>query len=393
MVNTENDIDTEKINDSDKIQGLGVSSFVFPLIYSCFLGMASYNIFSVAKVDAYISVALGCIIGIIPFFLIMYILRNSGGEDIIDLNLSLFGNVIGTIINVILNIALILFATLILYNLALFLDTQYIPDTSSLYVKILLITVVIYAASKSIATISRIGQTIFIVNLGLFLLSCIGIISEFDYNNLLPIVSNGTKPIIVGGLEYVVFGVLPLFLLTIIPTKLVKNKEHIVRNSTIMYVISSIIVFLIFLIIMGVLGYEVVSIYKYPEYMVLKKFSLFDIIERIENTLALQNVFSMFIFLTLIVYICSKSIKKVTKNLKSQELIPTLLGILIVVLSNYIFENSSFATEFILKYIPYIVGITLGTFILLVTITIYIRNLINKKSNDLLIQNNLNKEI
>ncbi len=392
MVNTENDIDTSKLNDSDKIQGLGVSSFIFPLIYSCFLGMASYNIFHTAQVNAYISVILGSLIGIIPFLLVMYILKNSGGEDIIDLNISLFGNVVGTIINAILNIALILFATLILYNLALFLDTQYIPDTSSLYVKILLITVIIYAASKSIATISRISQIIFIINLALFLLSCIGIVSEFDYNNLLPVLSDGIKPVVCGGIEYMIFGVLPLFLLTIIPTKLVKNKEHIMRNSSIMYIISSIIIFIIFLIITGVLGYEVISIYKYPEYMVLKKFSLFDIIERIENTLALQNVFSMFIFLTLIVYICSKSIKKVFNKLKSQELIPTLLGILILVLSNYIFENSSYATEFILKYIPYIVGIVLGVFILLTSITIFIRNLINKKSNDLLIQSELEKE-
>lgn len=383
MVTTNKHNASENLQDCEKIEGLGFSSFIYPLMFTCFIGMSTINIFSLAQVDSWISIIVGSIIGIIPFLLVMYIIKNSNGEDILTLNINIFGKVFGTIINVIINIILVLFASLILYNLSLFLDTQYIPDTSSLYVKILIMIPVIYAASRSIATISRISQAVLIINIILFLLSAIGIVSDFDMNNMLPVLAEGSVPTILGGIQYAIFAALPLFLLTIIPTKLLKNKKNIVRNSSIIYILTSIILLIMFVITTGVLGYEVVSVYKYPEYMVLKYFSLFDIIERIEGTLGIQFVFSMFVFITLIIYMCSKSINIVWKDLKLQQLLPTLLGILIIFISSIMFKNSTFATLFIGKYIPWIVGITFSIVILLEVIGVSIRNAINKKSNEL----------
>lgn len=383
MVNENKDSNVENLQDCEKIEGLGFSSFIYPLMFTCFIGMATLNIFSVAQVDSWISVIVGAIIGLIPFSLVMYIIKNSKGENILDLNISLFGKRIGTIFNVIINIILIFLGSLILYNLSLFLDTQYIPDTSSLYVKILIMVPVIYAASRSIATISRISQVVLIINIALFLLSALGIISDFDTNNMLPVLAKGSMPVLFGGIQYAIFSGLPLFLLTIIPTKLLKNQKNIVRNSTIVYILTNVMILAMFVITIGILGYEVVSIYKYPEYMVLKQFSLFGIIERLEGTLGIQFVFSMFVFITLIIYICSKSINVVWKDLKLQQLFPTLIGILMIGISGIMFKNSTFATFFIGKYVPWIFGIVLSAIILILCIGIFVRNVINKKSTDL----------
>lgn len=369
----------EKIKDCEKINGLGCSSFIYSIFISSFLGMATFNIYNVSAVDSYISVIIGALLGLFPLLCIIYIVKNSNGNDIIDLNIQIFGKIVGTIINITISILFILFASLILYNVSLFLDTQYIPDTSSLYVKILIMVAVVYASSKDIASISRVSQALFIINIILFLISCIGIITEFDYNNLLPILSDGIKPVLSGGIQYAIFGVFPLILLTAIPLKKVENKKSVFRNIWIIYILTNVVMFLIFFLTIGVLGYEVVSIYKYPEYMVLKIFSLFGIIERIENTLAIQFVFSMSICMILCIYICGRNVKKVFQKIKSHQLVPNILGILIIIISSNLFENSSYATYFIGKYIPYILGISFGSIILALSIGIFIKNRKKKK--------------
>ena len=372
----------ELLDESDKIQGLGYSSFTHALMFRAFLGMGTYNIYSIAEVDAWISTIIGAIFGIIPLILILYIIKHSKGENILDLNLNIFGKFMGTILNVLLNIFILFFSALIFYNLTLFLNTQYIPDTSNLYIKIVLIIPVIYAASKSIPVISRVSQIVLIANIILFLLSIIGITENMSVDNLLPILSNGFYKPLLGSIQYVIFGVLPLFSLTIIPTKLIPNKDKIAKHVSIMYIITNIIIISIFTISISILGYEIISIYKYPEYMVLTNFSLFEIIERVENTLAIQNVFSMFMLIALSAYFINISIKKVFKKVKSQQLFPYLIGTLLVVLSTIMFRDSDMATKFIVNYAPYIIGIGFSFFIVITFIGIVVKEKIEKNKQN-----------
>ncbi len=361
------------LDESDKIQGLGYSSFTYALMFSAFLGMGTTNLYNIAGVDTWISTIIGSILGIIPLLLILYIIKHSKGENILDLNLNIFGKVAGTILNVLLNIFVLFFSALIFYNLTLFLNTQYIPDTSNLYIKIVLIIPVIYAASKSIPVISRVSQIILIANIILFLFSFIGITEEMSIENLLPILSDGLGKPLIASIQYVIFGVLPLFFLTIIPTKLAPKKDRIIKDVSIMYVISNIIIIAIFTVTISILGYEIISIYKYPEYIVLTNFSLLGIIERIENTLAIQNVFNMFMLIALSTYFMNISIKKVFKKVKSQQFFPYLIGTLLVVLSTIMFRDSDMATKFIVNYAPYIIGIGLSFFIVITFIGVVVK--------------------
>ncbi len=370
MVNT----DTQEIqNDYDKVQSIGYSSFVYALMFNPFLGMATYNIFKIAKVDTWISVIIGSIIGIIPLLLILYIIKHSRGDNILDLNIRIFGKIFGNIMNILINISVILFVSLILYNLSLFLNTQYIPDTSSLYIKILIIIPVIYGASKSISTLSRVSQIVLIINVILFLISLFGITGDVNFNNMLPIMSDGILNPIFGAIQYAIFGVLPLFFLTIIPTKLVPDSEKITKKVSIMYILVNVILFIMIFITTAILGYEIISIYKYPEYMVLKRFSLFEIIERVENTLAIQFVFSMFVSITFGTYFINASLKKVFKKVKSQQIFVYIVGIALITISTVMFKNSDIATQFILNVVPYIIGITLSFFIIVTFIGVFIK--------------------
>ena len=382
----------ENVLDCDRIQGFGVSSFVYPLMISCFLGMGTNIIYNLAKVDSYISVIIGSIIGIIPLMLIIYIIKNSNGDDIVDLNLKLFGAKIGTVFNILLNIFAILFASLILYNITIFLDVEYIPDTNPLYVKIIVLMPIIYAISKNIAVISRLSQMVLIVGFILFILSVLGLVGGMKIENLQPFLSNGLTNPIKAGFLYAVFAVLPLFFLVVIPRKYEEKGQNTIRRIVIMYIIMNVIIFSMFFITTAVLGYGMISVFKHPEYMVLKGISILSVIERIESTLALQFLFSMTMSIVVLLYLVVRSCRKIFPSLKAQQIIPYILGLVTLLISYYMFPNSMSASYFVENYVPYILTAVILSMVLILSITIFIRNINERKNHSSLNQSKMNIE-
>lgn len=101
--------------------------------------------------------------------------------------------------------------------------------------------------------------------------------------------------------------------------------------------------------------------FRYPEYIALKRFKLFEIIQRVENTLSLQFVFNSIMYLIVSFHFIIQSLKKIFKNTQRENLFPYTLAIIILIASNFIFKNTIQSTNFIKKYIPYIISI--GIFI------------------------------
>ena len=52
-----------------------------------------------------------------------------------------------------------------------------------------------------------------------------------------------------------------------------------------------------FLLTYGILGANLVDIYRYPEYMTLKKIKLFNFVEKVENIVSITWIFDLFITL------------------------------------------------------------------------------------------------
>lgn len=379
QIQSSNTADNNK--DQDKVGSVGYASILFAITRSGFLGMGTFLVFSIAQVDAYISATIGSIVGIIPLLLFLFIVNNKEQKDIIDLNVSLFGKVFGTILNIILNIMVVVMASIILYNISMFLDAQFIPDTSSLYVKILILVAVVYAGSKNIATISRISQCIMFITITMFLVSFLGLMQWNNYDNLMPVLSNGMKSPILAAVFYMIFNTAPIFLMTIITKDKIGEEKHQMRKIVIFYILSNLILIGVIIGTTAVLGYNVVSIYRYPEYMVLKRVTIFTIIERIENTLALQFVFDMFMFMVMAIYFAKQAFFKICKQEKVKKVFPTLLGIVILVLSNFMFENTFQNMKFVKQYYPYILVGGIFVPMIITAIGILVRKIKQNKSS------------
>ena len=329
-------------DESNRITSWGFSSFIVTLTKSGFVGMASYIIFSYSNIDTYISAILGTLIGIIPLLIFIFIMKHSENKDIVDLNNTIYGKIFGNILNVILNASVLFMATMALYNISQFVDINYMPDTNTNYLRILILVPIVYAASKNITVISKISQIILVINLTIFILTILGCIGTCNINNMFPIMKDGIKPVINSTIIYVIFTTFPIFLLTIIPQSSVMQEKYKSRKIFFMYFLGNFMLIAIIIITILILGEDLIPLFRYPEYTALKRFELFKIIRRIENTLSLQ-------------------LKKIFKNTQRENLFPYILAVIVLIISNILFKNTVQSTIFIKKYIPYIVSV--GIFI------------------------------
>lgn len=369
------------VEEKDKITLFGFTSFFVTLMSSGFLGMGSYIMFSITNIDSYISAIIGTFLGIIPLLIFSYIMKHSKNKDIIDLNMSLFGKVFGTIINIILNLVILVMSIVSLYNISQFVDIQYMPETESIYLKILILLPIAYAASKSIATITKISQIFLFTKLGFVIVTVIGLLKSIDINFIYPIMQNGIKEPIISSLMYVIFLTYPLFLLTIIPQNQVIKEKHQGKKILIMFFVGNLLVIIRFFLVTTILGEDIIPMLRYPEYIILKKFRLFSLVERVENILALYFVFSNIMYQIVSFYFIITSIKKIKifRKIKNENTLPYVLASIILFAATIIFTNTVQAAYIIRNYVPYIIIFGMFVPVILTLIAIVIKNIKSKK--------------
>lgn len=375
----------EQINnenqETDNVTSFGYATFFSTITKSFFLGIGTYMMFKVSKVDTYMSIIIGAIVSVLTIAILYFIKTHSENKDILDLNKSLFGNFIGTILNVVLCITLLILIILVLQNITQFVKVLYMPDTQINYIRILFLIPITYVASKSIGIIGRISQIVFFVNLAMLIIALIGLIPQINIDNIYPILKDGVSTPIKSGLIYFVLYSFPLLLLTIIPnTKIIKDKHSKLKVVIVFIYVTFVMLTRIILSIL-VLGEEVMNVYRFPEYMVLKMSSLFEIIERMEDTLAIQFHFDVLMFCIFAMYFIVTFLKKKIKSQKKITAIPYILSIIIFIALNIFFKESMLAYEFTEKYIIYIIIIGIFIPMLVTLIGTMVRNIKNKILN------------
>ena len=83
----------------------------------------------------------------------------------------------------------------------------------------------------------------------------------------------------------------------------------------------------------------------------ISRISLFGFIERIENLIFVQWIFSTVSTISLIIYYISNSIKKEDKNIVR----PTIIMTLIIILTLKLFKNNTYYNNYLKNTYPYII--------------------------------------
>ena len=295
------------MNKSDEKNYLSLTHFFSKAL---FLGIGIAKIIMDAKTNAIYSLLLGTILGSI-------LLHNM--------------NNIKKIIMFILIYILFIIGINELTNL---ITSIYLIDSNNFFVMLPLIIVILYINTKNITINIKIAHILLFLFNAFFIICFLSLIPEIDTLNYLPLFNLNIKNILFTSIEFALFSVTPNILYGGIKyNKNINNK--IIKN----YIISNIVIILMILTTTGVLGYELVNLFKYPEYVVLKKISLLDFINNIENILSFCIIFALFIFLS----ICSKELYDISENTFNNKYIyPIFLIISLYFISITLFDNIIF---------------------------------------------------
>lgn len=327
------------------------------LARSLFLGGGISTLFLYSSKDAYLAIILGTLLGIGIIYLISLVGKN------ITVPLKDFiykRNILNIIIRIIYLIYLLFIAFIILTILATFLYSYFLPFTPSLVSCLPFIFLAAFLNVKSLNKISYVAQILLVISLFLIFTKTILLTNEFDFSNVLPIFSVKPQALFKTTVIFAALSTAPF--MTLIDEK-IDFKQNLKY-----YLISTISILIVVFSIIIVLG-ECVNIYSYPEYSVLRKISLFNFIENIENFVSAGWFFDIFISLS----ICSLKLKQVLNVQKS--IIPFALIFVLLVIVNIFVSNNFYNSMAIYKSFPWI---TLS-FICILLILFIIKIVINKK--------------
>lgn len=333
----------------------GYTTITYFISRAFFSGITSLSLITLVKQDGWISLVLAFILGIIPIYIFYKIASYDSELNIIKKIEKIFPKY-GKYLNIILGIGILSIVLLNFWNLINLITTQFLNKTPNLVIGISLIIPIILLISKENKIIARVSTILFFLSIILVITSIIGLFSKIQISNLKPYMENN---LLKGILPYISYNILPIFMILIFPNKYIKKS---IING---YIISSISLFIGIFFLISILGVNLIILFQYPEFHLLKL--AFDgfITFRLENVLAIQWILDIFIFTTIGIKFCNESFK-----IKNNYIIP----IIILILCNFIFPNNTLANIIISYYIPYIIPL----FLLLIPIIILIKQ---KKGN------------
>jgi len=353
---------------NNKINTFQYSILIMFLILSSFSGIGFHNIVKISKVDCYISIIISYFLGLIILGLTLYISNYEPDKNIHEKIYCLFGKVLGGIINLIINIVVIIISVVLIYGICNFIVSQYLSETPILIIGLMLEIVVIYTVSKGIETIVRSNIIFLVIALSLSALSFISLFPQIDTSNLKPFLEHGLSNPIKGGIVITLTNIVPIIAILIIPKNRIINYPKVPKYLLFTYTLSYIIMLLITIKTISVLGINLTQIYQHPEYIVLKKISILNFFDKVENIIFIKWILSSFSSLTILVYFLSNSIKKGT----TKKLLPAIVVAIIITISHLFFKNNTIFTNFIESIYPYI-NLFLFIVLIIVVLNIFVR--------------------
>jgi len=302
------------------------TSLIYFLSNSFFLASGYSLIFKTSGKDSWAAMLLGILWGSLFIFFINHIKNKKNKYAYIKIPFFIF----------------ILFINIIVVRI--FASSFFLTNTPGYIITIPFLFLAYLASTKGLKTISKISEILFPVSIIFLLLNMLAVTKDGTIDSFLPIMTTSSKNIFLSSLYFALFTACPNILL-----KESVKKENISIKS---YLFSCAFTLFIGLIIIYTLGPKLITIFRFPEYMVLKQLQLFNFLEKIENLIGLIWFFDLFISISLCFY-------NINENIKVSNRITIVTLVTITILGEFVASNYIWAM-FIYKNLPWLLlGFTL----------------------------------
>ncbi len=314
------------------------SIFIYFLSHFLFLGGGFAKICSLSNKDTCISFILGTLLGITILYIISKLSNTKKDSSLFKIIYFIY---------IIFNILILL---VILSN---FLSSYFLFYTPSIISCLPFILLASFLVSKKLHNIYNIAFILLFFSLFIITLKTLLLTNEFDYSNILPVLSISTSKIFKASILYAFISCSPILIFI--------NDNMDFKSSLKYYLLASLTNVIVALTITLILG-EMVNVYSYPEYTILRRIKFFNFIENIENFICINWFFDLFISLSIFIYKL-----KETLNIKN-NIIPFLISFCVLYIVYTSFSNNFKNTIMLYNIFPYICGGFIGVFILFYSI-------------------------
>lgn len=343
------------MNEAERIstKQLIILVYFFTLGSSVLIGPSL--IASEAKNDAWLSGLVACLIGVLLVLLYIRLFSTFPNLTIVEMSESLLGKWLGKLVSLLFTLFLIIIGASTIREMGDFITTHILVETPIQAVHILFLIVSIMCVRLGIEVLSRTSEiflpwvAIQITILILFLLP------EVDKLKMMPMIDYGIEPIIKGAMTGIGFPILELVVFLMI-TPFVNKQKKAGKSILIGSIFAFIMLETILVLSTLVLGSDFTARNIYSTYILGKKVSIGNFLERIEVLVAIIWFFSMFFKLSICLFATALALAKTCKLNDYRPLI-TPLSFILYALSFIIYPNVSYTAQFITEIWPWFASV------------------------------------
>lgn len=340
--------------DKDKINSFEFCTLIPMISSSTVLGSGFLFLYNKTNTSSVISMIIGLIISIIFTVIFFKLFKTMPNKTLSQKIEALVPKWLYYIINICLTIILISISSLILFRLISFFNTQFLTDIPKIILSLVLIMLPLYISTKNVESLTRFSSIALFISIFVFLFNVLTLIPEIKIVNLLPIINASYKDIFLTSIFFAFLFSGSSFLLLIVPKNNISNPKKLKKYIIISYVFSAIMVLIINVWTLGALGIELINLYTYPVYIVLKKIRVFEFVNSIENITFLMWYFILIVSSSLSL-LFSKNIFYETFKIKNNKIKSSYIlicGIIMIFVPLLLFKNNDLLDKPEFVYIP-----------------------------------------
>jgi spore germination protein KB len=295
---------------------------------------------SFAKQDAWIAAFITIIPSLLFIFVFNQLISLYPSMTFVEINKKILGKWLGKLASVLYLFYVFNITTGGVRGIGDFFTTQIMVETPSEVIMILFLLTSLIGVRLGLEVISRTAVIFFPWIVLLLLMLILFLIPQIKLQNIQPIFGEGIKPIIIGSFHHLGLPYLQLIILLMV-TSFVTEKSEMKKAFYKGTVIGGIILSIIVLFSILILGADFTSRQAYPTYILGKKISIGNFLERVEVIVAIIWIFTIYFKITICYYGLTLGLAQLF-GLKNYQILTFPLAFLIIPFS--IFEHPNVVT-------------------------------------------------
>ena len=320
---------------------------VISFVYGSSLLMAPGLTASFANQDAWVSMLVALIIGLLLNVVWIMLLKRYDYQSIFTIMENVGGKWLGLLINLLIVFYAIHLAAYIVRNLSNFMVINVVPDSNEWTYQIMIILLAVYSCFYGLNNMARVNEILLPWMLLLFFFSMCLVINQFELNHIKPMFEQSFQVISQGAYSTLGFPFIEVILLGTVFT-FVKRKEKLMKGYLLSLLFGGMILVVTVFLTVGIEGPFLVSQQAYSTYSLMRNITVVKLFERIEILIVIVWILGILVKITLSLFAALKGLQHITRHESYHPfLIP--IGILMWVMSNEIHRNTMDFTDFVAK--------------------------------------------